>query len=234
MVRVLARRRRWRCSVRRCSRRFFNHAQLGGVARAERLYIPASACTSPRYPASYRPSFPAQIQLAHWPRRLSGPFFMPPATAHGLHRGPFFVSDPRYECHGRARERLYPRAVCVRSMEAVHTGQRPRPAYPRRATGVCRAILAPFLRPWHCYTARVFTPVIWALQRRIRAYLTPTVSAYIAARYPKTPAIAPKLWARKTDVPQQVCAIARSREPESHIVRAKVVKVPAPGRIFLP
>nr|DAP14187.1 MAG TPA: hypothetical protein [Bacteriophage sp.] len=44
---------------------------------------------------------------------------MCPRTAHGLHRGPFFVSDPRYHCHGRARERLYPRArLCARYGDA--------------------------------------------------------------------------------------------------------------------
>ncbi len=148
--------------------------------------------------------------------------------------GRFLLSILATSATAAPRERPYSMAVCVQPMEAVHTGQRPRRAYARRATGVSMAILATFLRPWHCYTAPVFTPVFGALQRLIRAYPARPVSAYIAGRYAKTRPIAPKHCNRKTAAPQPVCAIARSREPENPIVRAKVVKSTAPGRIFLP
>lgn len=71
---------------------------------------------------------------------------MPPATAHGLNRGPFFVVDPS---HRRRVSAYYPRVVCVQDMEAVHTGQHPRQAYPHTVLARLTAFYAQFLRQWH-------------------------------------------------------------------------------------
>nr|DAU98736.1 MAG TPA: hypothetical protein [Caudoviricetes sp.] len=84
---------------------------------------------------------------------------MPPLAAHGLLRGPFFVVDPSFQHHASV---YYPRVVCVQDMEAVHTGQYPLQAYPHTVLARLTAFYAPFLRPWHCYTANVFTTVFGA------------------------------------------------------------------------
>lgn len=132
---------------------------------AKRLYLPASVGVGPRYPARYRSRFPTQIQLAKRPRHTPGPFFMPrawtktsPVTAHGLHRGPFFLILILVTSATAApRERLYPSAVCVRHMERPAPGQRSTPGTPR-----------PVLARFYGDSSPVFTPV--ALLHRSRFY----------------------------------------------------------------
>ena len=176
--------------------------------------------------------FPAQ-KLTRGPA-TAGPFFMFLERLTAYTVGRFSFPIPATIATPRHVSAYTSAAVCVQPMEPPAPEQRSTPGTTRHAIGVCRAILAPFYRPWHCYHTHVFTPVFGALQRPTRAYPPRPVSAYIAARYAKTPAIAPKLRTLKAGDRQPVCAMARSREPENPIVRAKVVKASAPDQFFLP
>lgn len=100
------------------------------------------------HPLSCRSSYFISYSKTNTRPCFGGAVFYAPTAAHGLHRGPFFVSDPRYQCHRRARKRLYSRAVCVRDMEPPITGQRSTPGTPGH-------VLARF----YGYSSPVFTPV---------------------------------------------------------------------------
>lgn len=83
-----------------------------------------------------------------------GAVFMPPLAAHGLHRGPFFVSDPHYQRHGRA---TIAGPFVFKICRTPAPTQRPRSAYQRPVLARFNGVLRP-----------VFTPV--ALLHRQRFY----------------------------------------------------------------
>lgn len=124
------------------------------LGRAKRLYLPASNSASACSYPGYRFIFPATLQLARGPAFV-GPFFVPLQRPTAYTVGRFLLPIACNQCANTP-------GVCVQPMERPTPGRRSTPGTPGSAIGVCRAILAPFLRLWHCYPACVFSAVFGA------------------------------------------------------------------------
>lgn len=134
---------------------FFQSSITRRLRRAERLYIPASVGTSPRYPADPRLIFPTE-KLTRGPA-TAGPFFMPLQRLTAYPVGRFLLSILATSATAAPRERLLSaRRLCSRYGD--------RPYWETPAPG----IYAPRYGRFNGVLRPVFTPV--ALLHRQRFY----------------------------------------------------------------